>query len=74
MHVIREREKPSLFLVTVLPSTQMIDYRSRKNEIAEKMIRQFRQKTKLTPLIHAKEIMPTDARVSASSRADYIVC
>ncbi len=55
-----EREKPSLFLVTVLPSTQQIDYHRRKDEIAEKMIRQFREKTALTPQIHAKEIMAPD--------------
>lgn len=55
-----EREKPSLFLVTVLPSTQNIDYRSYKHEIAEKMIRQFQEKTKITLQVHAQEIMAPD--------------
>ncbi len=55
-----ERQKPSLFLVTVLPSTQNIDYRSHKHAIAETMIRQFKEKTKITPQIHAKEIMAPD--------------
>lgn len=55
-----EREKPSLFLVTVLPSTQMIDYRSRKEEIAESMIRQFREKTNIELQVHAQQIMAPD--------------
>ncbi len=55
-----ERQKPSLFLVTVLPSTQQIDYQRRKAEIAEKMIRQFREKIKLELQVHAQEIMAPD--------------
>ncbi len=55
-----ERDKPSLFLVTVLPSTQKIDFSTHKHEIAETMIRQFQQKTNITLQIHAKEIMAPD--------------
>ena len=55
-----EREKPSLFLVTVLPSTQKIDYSSKKDKIAETMIRQFQDKTKIELQVHAKEIMAPD--------------
>ncbi|MDY7029260.1 MAG: NAD(P)/FAD-dependent oxidoreductase [Spirochaetota bacterium] len=55
-----EREKPSLFLVTVPPSTQRIDYRARKQAIADKMIRQFQEKTKINLQVHAQEIMAPD--------------
>ena len=55
-----EREKPTLFLVSVLPSSQKIDYTSQKVQIAETMIRQFQEKTNLTVQVHEKEIMTPD--------------
>jgi len=55
-----ERGKPSLFLVTVLPSSQKIDYSIHKQEIAETMIRQFQEKTKINLQVHAEEIMAPD--------------
>ncbi len=55
-----EREKPSLFLVTVLPSTQQIDYTSQKHKIAETMLRQFQEKSGITLKVHAREVMAPD--------------
>ena len=55
-----EQEKPSLFLVTVLPSSQKINYSIHKHEIAETMIRQFQEKTKINLQVHAEEIMAPD--------------
>lgn len=60
-----EREKPSLFLVTVLPSNQKIDYTAQKQQIAETMIRQFQKKTGLSVEIHAQEIMAPDDQEQA---------
>src|SRR6056297_1187804 len=55
-----ERQMPSLFLVTVLPSTRKVDYGTQKQSIAESMIRQFREKTNIELQVHAQEIMAPD--------------